>query len=354
IAYLMLAHSRRNFCSFACLRWVSFAFVLASLLLFAQLLKAIFQTPDMVFSLENIFNWGYIAVNAQIGLHSSYAALYFAFSAAICLFSISNFRTWYGKTKWAYLWSAFAFIIALIFIFAVFVVGAKSGLLSLGSLFVLYFIYEIGFQKHYVKSAVTLLSFCLFVGSLIYFYPSVLNKMKDTFSTVQQMHLQKHELYQGSTAYRVYFWETALATIQDKPLFGYGTGDVKEALAPHYSDTLRNVLCSTIPEKDTYLIENHIPPYNPHNQFLQTSIAIGLLGLSVFLSIFVCGLYWAFRTRSILFATLNLLFLVNCLTESMLETQAGIVFFVFFYFLFFLYLYPKLGEKTETAILKEK
>ncbi|MDF3028635.1 MAG: hypothetical protein K0S23_2942 [Fluviicola sp.] len=78
--------------------------------------------------------------------------------------------------------------------------------------------------------------------------------------------------------------------------------------------------------------------YNPHNQFLQVAVEIGVLGLLIFLSIFVCYFRMAMKYRfSLLFwLTLNLAF--NCLFESMLQRQSGIVFYVLLFCLFTVYL----------------
>lgn len=78
--------------------------------------------------------------------------------------------------------------------------------------------------------------------------------------------------------------------------------------------------------------------YNPHNQFLQVAVEIGVLGLLIFLSIFVCYFRMAKKYRFVLlfWLTLNLAF--NCLFESMLQRQSGIVFYVLLFCLFTVYL----------------
>ena len=69
--------------------------------------------------------------------------------------------------------------------------------------------------------------------------------------------------------------------------------------------------------------------YNPHNQFLQTAVEVGVFGLIFFSSVIIYAFYLGFRFKSvlILFIGLNLGF--NSLFESMFQRQSGIVFFVF-------------------------
>ena len=78
--------------------------------------------------------------------------------------------------------------------------------------------------------------------------------------------------------------------------------------------------------------------YNPHNQFLQVAVEIGVFGLVIFLSIFVFYFRMAKKHRfGLLFwLTLNLAF--NCLFESMFQRQSGIVFYVLLFCIFTVYL----------------
>ena len=78
--------------------------------------------------------------------------------------------------------------------------------------------------------------------------------------------------------------------------------------------------------------------YNPHNQFLQVAVEIGVIGLLIFLSIFVCYLYIAkkYHFDLLFWLTLNLAF--NCLFESMFQRQSGIVFYVLLFCILTVYL----------------
>jgi hypothetical protein len=63
-------------------------------------------------------------------------------------------------------------------------------------------------------------------------------------------------------------------------------------------------------------------------------LANGLLGLLVLMAILLSGLQNAIKTKNQILVVLLLISFVGFIFESMLETQAGIVFFVFFYLLF--------------------
>jgi O-antigen ligase len=90
-----------------------------------------------------------------------------------------------------------------------------------------------------------------------------------------------------------------------------GTGDLQQEVYP--------------------LFDNHpwgIEPNKPHLQFLEIGVKFGLFGVLIF----VFGWVWqAIRIRGpgkILFYCFSLLCFISMMTESTLDTQAGISFFV--------------------------
>ena len=68
--------------------------------------------------------------------------------------------------------------------------------------------------------------------------------------------------------------------------------------------------------------------YNPHNQFLQLAAEIGLFGLLFFLSILFFVVHFAMQRKDELLVFLVFSLILNCLFESMLQRQSGIVFYI--------------------------
>ena len=68
--------------------------------------------------------------------------------------------------------------------------------------------------------------------------------------------------------------------------------------------------------------------YNPHNQFLQLAAEIGLFGLLFFLSILFFVVRFAMQRKDELLVFLVFSLILNCLFESMLQRQSGIVFYI--------------------------
>lgn len=88
-----------------------------------------------------------------------------------------------------------------------------------------------------------------------------------------------------------------------------------------------------------YQIIDHIIKHemNAHNQFSDTIIAVGILGLLLLLVFFFMPVYIWMKNKNFDIVLFSLLFIVafNSLFESVLERQMGIMFFVFFYYLLF-------------------
>ena len=101
--------------------------------------------------------------------------------------------------------------------------------------------------------------------------------------------------------------------------WGAGAGDRSDQLLQHYQSTTR----------DETVLE-HI--YNPHNQFLDSLLSTGVVGLLLLLSLFVVPLVRLRQNpqRELLLALLACTIL-TALFESIFERQMGMMFFLFFY-----------------------
>ncbi len=120
----------------------------------------------------------------------------------------------------------------------------------------------------------------------------------------------------NSTTDRLMVWQAAQELIAQHPWGGVGTGDVKDALMDQYGrmgfhDPLEKRL-------------------NAHSQYLNTGVALGLLGLLPLIAMLLVPLVLSIRRRDFLMAALVLITALNWAVESMLEVQAGVLFLAFF------------------------
>jgi O-antigen ligase len=131
---------------------------------------------------------------------------------------------------------------------------------------------------------------------------------------------------------RLVKWQSALDVIRDNWLFGVGSGDVQDELNKQYE---AHDFQAGITEQ-----------FNTHNQFLQTWVGTGLMGLAVFIATLIVSVAKAIRLKNHFFLLFMALFVICCLTESMLERQFGILFYVIFSSLF----YQRKTENSEFVI----
>ena len=116
------------------------------------------------------------------------------------------------------------------------------------------------------------------------------------------------------------YLEAGWKIAKERPLFGVGTGDVKQAFREYYEE-----VHSPLNEKWRR---------RAHNQFLTFMIALGVVGLAVCLAALVAPLFVTGRQRSFLALGFFILMLLSMLNEDTLETSAGVGFVAFFYALF--------------------
>jgi O-antigen ligase len=112
---------------------------------------------------------------------------------------------------------------------------------------------------------------------------------------------------------------------------GVGTGNVDEVLG----SKLRSMHLPNLAKQN----------YNPHNQYLQTGVEIGIVGLLLLIGMVLYLIRKGWRQRNWLILAITANFAINMLFESMLQRQSGIVFYAFILLLLSLYS----DSKTETV-----
>lgn len=138
---------------------------------------------------------------------------------------------------------------------------------------------------------------------------------------------------------RLLIWQNAITVIKEKPVFGYGVGDALDVLIEEHE---RTGFKKAAEER-----------WDAHNQFLETTLQSGIIGLLLLLAAFFVPMYQAIRKRQELLFLFLMVCFINFLFESMLIRLAGVVYFAFFYsYLIFMY-YPSL-EKSKQSQLKPK
>ncbi len=224
------------------------------------------------------------------------------------------------KQKSFYQWVGYL-LMSLFFIFFIYLLNSKAGILILVlSLLGVFGVFVWHGTRKWIGALVMVSVLALF------FFVAMFNARTNAKITEIVVALKKNSATYINTAEsstsRLMAWKVSHEIIQEHPL-GVGIGDVKPHLLEKYKAHGLTIM---------YELK-----LNSHNQYLQTTIAIGIVG-GVFLVVLLAGsLVKAYRNRSILAVSFMLLFILHLLVESMLERQAGVLFFAFFtgVFLFF-------------------
>ncbi len=115
---------------------------------------------------------------------------------------------------------------------------------------------------------------------------------------------------------RTAHWKSALEVIEkNNILFGAGTGDGHTIL---YDQYLKNGFET-----------GYIYQYNAHNQFLETALYYGLLGLALLITLILFVIRKCYLNENYLAAAILITQVVFMITESTLESQSGIVPFAY-------------------------
>ncbi|MCF8336037.1 MAG: O-antigen ligase family protein [Bacteroidales bacterium] len=142
-------------------------------------------------------------------------------------------------------------------------------------------------------------------------YRQVFNRMiRSTEAADSEYLIEKNVL-------RPVFWKTSAKVIGEHLWFGVGTGDVKAQIKAKYKEM---GVYDTLHEND-----------DPHNQFLRTFVATGLLGFLMLLGAFWFGFVRGFQSKDYFLLAFLILIGIHLLFKSMLFREDGVIFFSFFY-----------------------
>lgn len=286
--------------SFICKMFVAGCFSGSILLLSHALFNQLVNHTGNAF-VYSMLSWSF---------HPSYLAAYITFAIAIIAdFIFRNYQmmTWKIKTGLT--------ILILFFFTFVFLLSSKAGIGSLILTTVLYILFVM-FRKKMIKLSIGLLiitALCFYTAFNL--FPYVLLRINE-ISIIPSLNESTLGNDTRSTPERLVEWKTSWEIIKQHFIFGVGTGDVKDELMKKYKEKNLQVLYDR--------------KLNTHNQYLETFIALGILGVLVLIAMLILPAIRAVWKGNYLYFVFIIIFGFNILVESMLEIQAGVVFFAFF------------------------
>ncbi len=243
--------------------------------------------------------------------HHTYSAMYFLLSIAfLYLMERQHGDRMTAGTK-ALLWVSVGFLLVITFL-----IQSRSGVLCL-VLLCIYALYDIFFNRK--KRRLGLLLAGIVLGGVL--ASSLL--LDDRFN---RLNATVKEIASGNTEdVRFEIWSNACQVIQQNPLLGVGIGDRMTDLEANH-------------RVQFYYSDKSWHPFNPHNQFLDTWVCVGILGFLTLIALFLIPFVLAWRStpRHSLLLVFVFITAMAALVESVLERQMGVIFFCFAYCLLLL------------------
>jgi O-antigen ligase len=223
------------------------------------------------------------------------------------------------------------FHISLGFYFSVFLFLLSSKLV-IAFYFLYLFYYFIGLVKNSTTNRILIISsFIVFIiaGSLILI---IRNPVSERFHEVAEgdLTIVKQDKYDpgnyfNGLQFRLIQWKFVAEILNENHRWwtGVGPGDAQQFLDQKY-------ISKKMYTGDPARGDKGFLGYNTHNQFLETLLQTGVIGLFVLMiiCIFLIRLAWQKKSRGISFVIT--LLLAWLLSESIFETQYGIIIFTFF------------------------
>jgi O-antigen ligase len=272
---------------------------------------------------KNILDFFYCSLSPT--LHPSYMAFYVGVSLIALIFYQTKLFN-FGKT----LRITIPIIIACILLTYLFMLSSKAGIISFAIALSLYVSIRIAQKIKPIFAIIAGIVILIIPFIVITQIPSVNMRFKDLISSLKNSKNATIDSEYGSLARMAIIRSTFHMSIENLP-WGVGTGDIKDEITKYYLSKGSKTITTQ------YL--------NAHNQFAQSTIALGIPGLSMLLGFIAFGLITAYRKRNIIFLCFLLLMSIQMLFESMLEQQAGVIFITLFFTFFCLWDHPKLNNR---------
>ncbi len=242
--------------------------------------------------------------------HTSYFSMYLVFATVICCYFIFERNEISKKIKNLFLFSIVFFTIMIFFL------SSRAAFLTeiivVGGLFLQY---SSRIKTAYLR--IILVSVIVFCVAFIYTNPRF-GMLKATYFANYYSNEKKSDILTDESALsRLGIWKSSFPIIKNNMLLGVGSGDVTDELIVYYKKN-----------NNLYALAQRL---NAHNQFIETFLGVGFAGIILLLSMLLWSFYQGFHKKHYLLIFFLVIVCVNFVFESMLNTQAGVIFFAFFF-----------------------
>lgn len=255
---------------------------------------------------NNVFVFQYIQFS--IMLHPSYYSMYIDVAILFVFYLFTSNKVVLSKLEKYFLLFSVFFLLAILAL-----LQSKMGMfISAGLVLVLLIRYS---RLHNFKTSIWLSGITLIVFfSTSHFLVGGRSRVIGAEDIIKSKQISDSST--ESTQVRYYVWKAAVAVIKQHPVFGVGVGNESKYLVAQY---LKDGYTGAAKEK-----------LNAHNQYLQTTVISGVIGLVVLILGFLFPFIKCIKEKRFVYGTLLVILALNFLVEAMLEQQSGTIFYGLF------------------------
>ncbi|TAL81121.1 MAG: O-antigen ligase family protein [Bacteroidetes bacterium] len=262
--------------------------------------KYLFNPHPTDYNYENFF----YCSRLSLPVHPSYLSMY------IVLAIIFSFESVLDSVLKSFTKILFILMI-MVFLLTLYLLSSRAGLLTAIVVFPLYFLYKL--SKRFSKWIL----FSLFIALILLFLRIAWTNDRLNYNADGVTKSQPGEILKKDIRYNI--WKSALIVVKHNLVIGVGTGDATDEL------------------KREFLNQGYVDGYydnlNAHNQFLEVLLENGLIGLLLFIGIFVYMFYISISEHNLILGLFLIIMIIMFMFETMLNRLAGVAFFPFFSFL---------------------
>lgn len=247
---------------------------------------------------EDTFIWYMLTqANEFYIIHHSYMALYLLTGLAFLYSEIWKVK----QSEKKRLMITLLIVCTCCLVLFLLCINSRAGLLCLLLMVAMCWAHLAFVRKMYKLGAVSLVVVVLLAASFHFMLPEHFRNLSTTVT----------QLVSGDTSDgRIEIMGNAFQVVKENPLLGVGAGDRLDVLRPFYAT----------PENPNESF------YNPHNQYLDTWMTTGVVGLLLMLALMLVPMVYAWHRKNIFMLLTIMMIAVSMLFESMLERQMGYVF----------------------------
>lgn len=237
---------------------------------------------------------------------------------------------------------AYYFVLLVLVIFFI-LLSSKTLLLLLFVLLVPVYLRKLFLRSRKTAIAVSFIGILL-IGLISFTHNPIRTRYIDLTENSDQKDW-KPELSNGQKQHfnnltlRLFLWQTALNNVQEHNLWlkGCGNGGVKQLQ--------KQKILSYGSNNKLLNVDPPLWDYNLHNMYLQVLMMLGLPGLVLFVLLLIMPFFMGRKLKDwVLFAFFNISIVIFMFQEAALQTQAGILFFLFFSMVFYNLYYTTKGR----------